>query len=399
MATHEDDVEKEPFPWHLGVFDAHCHPTDTVSSLKDIPYMKAKTLTIMATRSQDQELVLSAANEMAAGIEAFSDGLGSQNVSCRVVPAFGWHPWFSHQIYDDISEGTAQVPSEIDKVQHYRNVISPSPEDEAFIQSLPEPRALSDLLATTKQHLLRHPIALVGEIGLDRSFRLPESTRSGQAKEPEPGLTPGSRDGRKLSPYHVEMNHQRKIFKAQLHLAGELDRAVSVHGVAAHGIVFETLQETWQGHERKVISKRLQKRRGSATAAHDHELSDLSNDGHLPPKPYPPQICMHSYSGPSGHLKQYLNPSIPAVIFFSFSQVINFSNPDSVKAIEAIKAVPDDRILVESDLHCAGQRMDGLLEGIVRLICKTKGWSLEDGVKQLARNYKHFLLGRESTEP
>ncbi|MCJ1386699.1 hypothetical protein MMC17_009825 [Xylographa soralifera] len=396
MASYEGNAKQEPFPWHLGVFDAHCHPTDTVSSLKDIPDMKTKVLTIMATRSQDQELVLSAADDLGADIEAFSDG---RNSPCRVVPSFGWHPWFSHQIYDDISEGTGRPLSHIDKIQHYRSVLTPSPDDEAFIHSLPEPRALSDLLATTKHYLLRHPLALVGEIGLDRTFRLPESTRSGQAREPEPGMTPGSRDGRKLSPYHVEMNHQRKILKAQLHLAGEMGRAVSVHGVAAHGIVFETLQSTWYGHERKVTSKRLQKKRASVKAAHDHELSNLLNDGRSASKPYPPRICMHSYSGPSSHLKQYLNPSIPALIFFSFSQVINFSNPDSNKAVEAIKAVPDDRILVESDLHCAGDRMDGLLEGIVRLVCKLKGWALEDGVKQLARNYKHFVLGREPEVP
>ena len=392
----QECLETNPFPWHLGAFDAHCHPTDTVPSLDNIAGMKTRALTIMATRGQDQSLVAHFADSLGVTDDAIpaleSTGKGDKSRG-YVVPAFGWHPWFSHQLFVD--ENT-EFPS---KVNHYRMAISPSPEeDDDFFASLPNPRPLSDVLDQTRIYLEKYPHALVGEIGLDRAFRIPGNEMANNGYERDPALTPGGREGRRLSPYRVDIQHQRNILKAQLNLAGEMQRAVSVHGVAAHGLVFETLEETWRGHARRTPSKRERKQTASFEAAHQvGEICEAveQSSGSGDPKPFPPRICLHSYSGSADTLRQYFHPSVPAVIFFSFSRLVNFSSASN-KAITAIQAVPDDKILAESDLHAAGEKMDDLLEDVIREICHIKGWMLEKGVKQLRSNWLHYVFGKNS---
>lgn len=313
----------------------------------------------------------------------------------KIIPAFGWHPWFSHQMYDESEYDGAQTLTQKQKMLHYQSVLTPKSGDDAFLQALPDTRPFGHFITQTREYLKKYPLALVGEVGLDRSFRIPEAWLPGQDNERDDGLTPGGREGRRLSPYRVSMDHQKKVLLAQLALAGEMQRAVSVHGVQAHGIVYETVSQTWKGHERKVVSKREQKKAeaaGKANSEPDDIDDEKENTG---PKPYPPRICLHSYSGPAETVKQYIDPHVPCEVFFSFSTTINAWTDDGNGKVEtAVQAVPDDRLLVESDLHTAGERMDQYLQEIVEKLCEVKGWSLEEGVKTLGTNWRRFALGR-----
>lgn len=404
---HEDGLE--PFPWDAGVFDAHCHPTDTMSSLASIPDMSARVLTVMSTRAQDQDIVPSIAESH--GIQGPDALTASSAPSRRILPAFGWHPWFSHQLYDDsLPREKATYPTDTDpssaKAAHYKSVLAPSPDDDAFISSLPDPVPLSTYLPQVRARLEAHPLALIGEVGLDKGFRLPAPWTDAERGARDAGLTPGGREGRWLSPHRVALPHQTGVLLAQLRLAGELGRACSVHGVQAHGALFDALAGLWRGHEREVVPRRKQKL--AAPGAEDWGGDDDNGDGRggggeerttegrlvAAAKPYPPRICLHSFSGPVQVLRQYLHPAIPAKIFFSFSVAINLSTEGgAAKFPDVVEACADDRILVESDLHEAGERMDAMLEDMYRRVCEIKGWGLREGVERIARNYEEFVFG------
>ncbi|KAL8788768.1 MAG: hypothetical protein Q9195_007129 [Heterodermia aff. obscurata] len=373
-----DENSAEFFPWDLGVFDAHCHPTDTPSSLDSIPHMKARALAIMATRDEDQNVVANFAQKhpltSPLNPQLLQSEISShepqQQPNCKLIPSFGYHPWFSHLIYDDTHHPHPSTQ------EHYTSILTPPP-PLPFLSSLPTPIPLSHILSQTLTHLHKHPYALIGEIGLDRSFRLPDNVPPDSTNE-----LPGRREGRALSPYRVTIPHQRTILKAQLALAAELQRAVSVHGVAAHGLLFETLAETWKGCERRVGSKKKQRAR-----------AENDGDGEGDVMPFPPRICLHSYSGPPDTLRRYYHASVPAAIFVSFSVLVNLKEATARKTVDVIRAVPDGCVLVESDLHCAGERMDGLLERMVRVVCRAKGWGLEEGVRRLGNNWGRFVFG------
>lgn len=400
MTTPNNNHDSD-FPWHLGVHDAHCHPTDTMTSIASIPDMKAASLTVMSTRGQDQDLVL----QIAQSISPHNPDADTQGTPPKVLPCFGWHPWFAHQIYDDTKTNNTTTDPDL-KTTHYTQVLTPAPTSPQFIASLPDPKPLSQLLSETRTRLTSHPTSLIGEIGLDRSFRLPNPWTAEEEAARDPHTTPGSREGRTLSPHRVQMEHQKVVLEAQLRLAGELGRPVSVHSVQAHGLVVTLLRGLWAGYERKRPSRRERRRRYSAADAHaESDAGEEQEDGQgeegqhaqtgetHPLLPFPPRICMHSYSGPTEPLKQFLDPTNPSDVYFSFSAVINFSGPSSAKVIAVIKALPDDRILVESDLHTAGPQMDELLEKVTRQVCKLREWPLEEGVRRLAGNWRRFVYG------
>ncbi|KAA8611604.1 Metallo-dependent hydrolase [Pyrenophora tritici-repentis] len=359
---------------------------------------KARVLTVMATRAEDQDLVASTAHKH--GVKSSDPAKWSKEE--RIVPCFGWHPWFSSQMYltEEEEEGAETkyhkpLTGEA-KIAHYRSVLqpsreTPSGEDRQKYLSLPDPISFSAFLSRTRENLKKYPYALVGEIGLDRAFRIPEAWTDHPDlwSKRDNGLTPGGREGRRLTPFRTTPTHQKKIFKLQLQLAAEMGRAVSVHDVK---------DDTKDAKDDTKEDNKDTAKDDPKDDTNDHNTAKTTKKN--PPAttpPYPPRICLHSYSGNISNFKQYLNPFIPAHIFASFSTAINLSDATDEETpasfVELIKTVPDHMLLVESDLHTAGEEMDRRLEDMVRRICKIKGWGLEKGVEILGRNWRVFAFG------
>ncbi|EPY53378.1 TatD DNase family Scn1 [Schizosaccharomyces cryophilus OY26] len=329
------------------IIDAHCHPTDTPEDLHFVPDLSLGKIIVMSTRPMDQEYV----SELA---EKYPE---------KVIPSFGIHPWFSYLIYDP--NGLTQSDESTIKTEHYKKILSPEPPDD-FIQALPQPTSLTELSETISRLLAKHPSALVGEIGLDKPFRLPVGPYDARSSLPQGPL----------SPHYVRMEHQIKVFESQLKLASKEQRTVSIHSVQTYTYIYDVLSKFWDGYW--IPSKSQLKR---------YKPGEYESIREGQKKNYPPRICFHSYSGSGQQISLFSAHKVPSEFYYSFSIGINSRYK---KMEDTIQSAPDDRILPESDHHSANS-LDKLVGESVSAIAQAKTWSKEDTMSILSKNSSSFL--------
>ena len=73
--------------------------------------------------------------------------------------------------------------------------------------------------------------------------------------------------------------------------------------------------------------------------------------------------------------------------YFGFSSVINLRSP---KTQGVIKAVPDDRLLLESDL-CDPSEAEDELRTMLAIIADVKGWSVNEAARITRENAERFF--------
>jgi Tat protein secretion system quality control protein TatD with DNase activity len=185
--------------------------------------------------------------------------------------------------------------------------------------------------------LQNHPRIAVGEIGLCKMARWVRTYPAGK---------------------QVALEWQRQVFVQQLHLAARYQRLVSVHCVNQQSILLQTLQEC----------------------------------EHLPPA-----IALHSFSGTAHQIQQLLkwehslSETKSTTLYFGFSYAVNYAMSTSDKSRrqgrEAVKAVPFDRLLAESDLHCTEAAMGGTVATLAFL-----AWALDEPIRVVAARVRENSL-------
>ncbi|KAG6842461.1 hypothetical protein C0991_007591 [Blastosporella zonata] len=198
------------------IVDVHCHPTDAPYISDQSIARLSITICAMSSMQADQQLV----RELALARPT------------RVVPCFGYHPWFSYHI---------SIHPPLSKEHHYRNLFLPSPspsEDhtaafQQLLPLLPDPVPLADVLFELRRNLEAFPSAMLGEVGLDRIFRVPYDFYAKQ---------------RRLTPFVVPLDHQLAVLESQLDLAVELGRNISLHSVKSQLGTLDLLQRMKTKH-------------------------------------------------------------------------------------------------------------------------------------------------------
>ncbi|CEP62846.1 putative endodeoxyribonuclease LALA0_S06e05182g [Lachancea lanzarotensis] len=258
--------------------DAHCHVTTSMkadhnefSTLPETPSVQC----VMSNNSYDWQRVKT---------------LPRQDTNTKI--GFGVHPWYSHLYY------LGEKDNKPAKEPHYNSVLQgPNAEELGHIISrLPEPINLHEYIRT---EFSATNCDCIGEIGLDKLFRLPEN-----------GFYQGD-DRAPLSRVKVSMNHQAQVFTEMCNLAAANSLPVSIHCVKSPNLVFE-------------LSKQ-----------------------HLLPHPGV-NLCLHSFTGSVETLTDSWLKTFPKERFFlSLSSYINFKNDDT--AAKLLQTLPKHCILTETD--------------------------------------------------
>ncbi|GAA5961055.1 hypothetical protein JCM3765_006516 [Sporobolomyces pararoseus] len=327
----ETRFESPPDPLILQqLHDAHCHPGDDDNfdpqTFQSVTTGKFCVMSSSLSNQQSTKQVYQARPN-------------------DVIPCFGLHPWFSHSIS---FSPPSSLPS---REAHYTSLFPTSDSPDSLSLSyllphLPPVTSIETFLSELERDLLEYPTSLVGEIGLDKAFKLPHPP-SLISSHPDP--LP------KNSQFSTPIDHQARIVQVQIDLAIKLKKNVSLHSVRSTSDTVELLK-TFKTD--KVGFQEI-------------------------------YVCLHSFGGSAEAAKQ-IQKNHPNV-FFSFSTIISGRSPNFYKLLQSIEP---ERLLLESDFSKIEQ-IDSQIWEIFEAVCKSRDWTVEETLTLLKKNWERFTQSSE----
>ncbi len=347
-------------------FDAHNHvhmgPTPPLQALLLPPSLSASSvdspssssslllslsgMAIMSTHPRDFGQVLQLSQDLPRTVMMQQQQQNQQHQPVHVIPCFGVHPWFLHELSPDDWAITDNNSDDEDPQQ----VLSVEPsKDDSFIPksfpSSPPSLSLSSLSLQPKWLKMIHRYvtmassshAIIGEIGLDGfHFHHPHNNAT----------TPPQQKRQLVS----TMEDQVHAFMLQMQLAHCLQKPVSIHCVHSFGPLLQCLSKL------------------------KHQL--------------PPKLYFHAFGGKVGTIPQLLAScsSKTTQVYFGLAAVINFRSP---KTAHVIRAIGLDRLVLETDQEDAALVYESMQRGI-QYLAQALDVTEEEVIAKTTRNAMDF---------
>mmetsp|Transcript_4784 Transcript_4784/g.9132 ORF Transcript_4784/g.9132 Transcript_4784/m.9132 type:complete len:475 (-) Transcript_4784:68-1492(-) len=288
------------------------HPlnTENVKRSVNAAFPKVGGLAIMSTQPRDFPVVEQLRNAIHLLSTQRNSVLAEENHNQQqqqhvqiVVPCYGVHPWFLNQANKDFSTMT-------------RSLQGVGCESESGSDRLPA------WLPYLREKLQSDPQSHLGEIGLDGArYKIDPITQQKVLVS--------------------SMEDQIVAFEAQMHLAADLKKSVSIHAVQCWGPFMDSLK--------RIKFTRIKMRREKRSL----ERKNKDDNGFLL---LPPKIYFHAFGGKAAVVDQLdaickdksMESSFASETFYGFAPVINFRSP---KTASVMHRVGIDRLILETDLE------------------------------------------------
>lgn len=309
-------------------------------------------------------------------------------LSDSIIPFYGVHPWFTHHL----CISSFHLSPFDSKSAHYQSVFEcDQAELQPYFDGLPDPIPLKRFIEEMERSLVANPRAQVGEVGLDRIFKLPFSIanyvttpaidsalsqfpscdcHSLEPSSATPQLaTNDKRDRPKI--LKTSLLHQQTILAAQIKLAIKHKRAVSCHSVQSSEAIIDAFRKLKAADE--VGWRRT-------------------------------AICLHSFGGSAESARVLqkgascfivirltkIDPFVCAEhsnLFFSFSKIVSERSKGFTRLVQAVEP---HRILLESD-HSNPTKIDGLMLEIFDAVAAILEMSEGELLELVEANWRTYI--------